>query len=286
MRSDGARPQSGRADAEAEHGHDKHPHGPEPLREPAGQRHRDRLRHRIGGDHPGALAGRTARPPAILGTDTLAMVMSSTTMKLRQRQEAAGDPQRRAAHGPGAASSVGLGPVGHGALLRPGLSVRNVDVGVHRKTRRAGGGPQLRGSRATRTGRRWTTLIQLPVAFWAGIRAKAAPVPPAKPTTCRETSRRRRRCRSQGHRLADAHLAQLHLLEVGVDIGLSTGTTLIRSAPTWTRWPTATCFLATTPSNGAARTVRSRLSWAWSRWRARRRPRGCRRSWRRRSARC
>ena len=34
-----------------------------------------------------------------------------------------------------------------------------------------------------RTGRRWTTLIQLPVAFWAGTRAKAAPVPPEKPTT-------------------------------------------------------------------------------------------------------
>ncbi len=34
-----------------------------------------------------------------------------------------------------------------------------------------------------RTGRRWTTLIQLPVAFCAGITANADPVPPARPTT-------------------------------------------------------------------------------------------------------
>src|SRR5277367_2571740 len=40
------------------------------------------------------------------------------------------------------------------------------------------------GSSATRTGRRCTTLIQLPVAFWAGISAKAAPVPPERPSTC------------------------------------------------------------------------------------------------------
>ena len=39
------------------------------------------------------------------------------------------------------------------------------------------------GSSAIRTGRRWTTLIQLPVAFCAGTSAKAAPVPPEKPTT-------------------------------------------------------------------------------------------------------
>ena len=32
-----------------------------------------------------------------------------------------------------------------------------------------------------RTGRRCTTLIQLPVAFCAGISAKAEPVPPEKP---------------------------------------------------------------------------------------------------------
>ena len=32
-----------------------------------------------------------------------------------------------------------------------------------------------------RTGRRWTTLIQLPVAFCAGTSANAAPVPPEKP---------------------------------------------------------------------------------------------------------
>src|SRR5262249_18800436 len=39
------------------------------------------------------------------------------------------------------------------------------------------------GSSAILTGTRCTTLIQLPVAFCAGIRAKAEPEPPEKPTT-------------------------------------------------------------------------------------------------------
>src|SRR3546814_7748996 len=39
-----------------------------------------------------------------------------------------------------------------------------------------------------RTGRRCTTLIQFPVAFWAGTTAKAAPVPPEKPRSEEHTS--------------------------------------------------------------------------------------------------
>ena len=34
-----------------------------------------------------------------------------------------------------------------------------------------------------RTGTRWTTLIQLPVAFWGGNSEKTLPVPAAKPWT-------------------------------------------------------------------------------------------------------
>ncbi len=40
-----------------------------------------------------------------------------------------------------------------------------------------------RGSSLMRTGRRCTTLIQLPVAFWAGMAEKAEPEPPEKPST-------------------------------------------------------------------------------------------------------
>ncbi len=39
------------------------------------------------------------------------------------------------------------------------------------------------GSRSMRTGRRCTTLIQLPDAFCAGISEKAEPVPPEMPRT-------------------------------------------------------------------------------------------------------
>ena len=75
-----------------------------------------------------------------------------------------------------------------------------------------------------RTGRRCTTLIQFPVAFWAGISAKAEPVPPLKPAD---------------HSVVDdlvsvevgdeldllpgAHLLELNLLEVGVHIHLPDG---------------------------------------------------------------
>ena len=50
----------------------------------------------------------------------------------------------------------------------------------------------------------------------------------------------------QRHRLADAHAAQLHFLEVGVDPHLrSSGTTDISGVPAATRWPTCTVRLAT-----------------------------------------
>ena len=38
-------------------------------------------------------------------------------------------------------------------------------------------------SKAMRTGRRWTTFTQLPVAFWAGRAEKAEPVPGLKLAT-------------------------------------------------------------------------------------------------------
>ncbi len=60
-RACGARPQRQREQAEARHAEREHPHRAEPLGQPAGQRHGDRLGHGIGGDHPGALAGRDAQ---------------------------------------------------------------------------------------------------------------------------------------------------------------------------------------------------------------------------------
>ena len=49
----------GKADIAGE----EHPLGAEASRQPAGQGHRDRFGHGIGGDHPGALAGRYAERP-------------------------------------------------------------------------------------------------------------------------------------------------------------------------------------------------------------------------------
>ena len=44
-----------RGDDEQQHAGDEQPHLPEALRQPAGQRHRDRIGHREAGDDPGAL---------------------------------------------------------------------------------------------------------------------------------------------------------------------------------------------------------------------------------------
>jgi hypothetical protein len=72
-----------------------------------------------------------------------------------------------------------------------------------------------------RTGRRCTTLIQLPVAFCAGMTEKAAPVPPPSADDAAvEHDRRAVEIGRQRDRLADAHAGELALLEVRIHIGL------------------------------------------------------------------
>src|SRR6185369_9740938 len=70
-----------------------------------------------------------------------------------------------------------------GSLRRHGgQAPRSILAFIESPTRR-GCLASSRGFSAMRTGTRCTTLIQLPVAFWAGITAKAEPVPPEKPWT-------------------------------------------------------------------------------------------------------
>ncbi len=102
-----------------------------------------------------------------------------------------------------------------------------------------------------RTGTRCTILIQLPDAFCGGSSAKALP--------------RRRRALDMAvigdaaaidigghrHRLADAHVRELHFLEIGIDPDDCRGTTAISGVPGATCWPTCTVRWATTPSTGA-----------------------------------
>ena len=75
-----------------------------------------------------------------------------------------------------------------------------------------------------RTGKRCTTLIQLPVAFCAGMTEKAEPVPPASPATpAMEFDRAAVEVRLQLHGLPDLDVLELTLLEVGIHIGLTDG---------------------------------------------------------------
>ena len=71
-----------RADGEGQVAGDEGALRAELLGEPAGQRHRDRLGDRVGGDHPRALGRRNAEVAGDRVIDTLAIVVSSTTRKL------------------------------------------------------------------------------------------------------------------------------------------------------------------------------------------------------------
>jgi len=67
------------------------------------------------------------------------------------------------------------------------------------------------------TGTRCTTLIQLPDAFCAGSKANAAPVPAAMPLTWPVIKERAAvEVALDLGRLADAQMAQLHFLEIGI----------------------------------------------------------------------
>ena len=64
------------------------------LRHPAGQRHGDGVGDRERGDDPGACVGLTPRSPAIAGSETLAIVVSSTFMKVAVDSGDGGDRER------------------------------------------------------------------------------------------------------------------------------------------------------------------------------------------------
>ena len=115
------------------------------------------------------------RLPAMCGTETLAMVVSSTTMKLVSASTAPARMRRNPVSG-AAASALAF------ISNRPYLAETSISASMERPTR-SGCACNSFGSSATRTGRRWTTLIQLPVAFCAGISANDEPVPPESPTT-------------------------------------------------------------------------------------------------------
>ena len=128
------------------------------------------------------------------------------------QQRHAGE-RRRSSSCRGRAAAAALSVMAWRALLD------DVDVAFIERPTRSGCAASSFGSSAMRTGRRWTTLIQLPVAFCAGISAKAEPVPPEKPATRPwNTTSLAIEVGGQLDRLAEADLLELHFLEVGVDI--------------------------------------------------------------------
>jgi hypothetical protein len=121
-------------------------------------------------------------------TETLAMLVSSTTRKLPRPMASAASSSLPPVSGP-PARAVSARPALQGMWTWPKPSqkasaerlVLHGDIGGHRQAHLQRVAGQLAGSSAMRTGRRCTTLIQLPVAFCAGTTAKAEPVPPQSP---------------------------------------------------------------------------------------------------------
>ena len=167
--------------------------------------------------------GLTPRLPAMCGTDTLTIVMSSTSMNVANAtaivSSASGAPcsgaQRAfsARRRPRRSLSARRAQIrrddrSRRPRLRPCAKSLCVDVRLGDRFRRRRGArarrrcaracrpsPRSKGRRAAgaarapsrssemRTGTRCTTLIQLPEAFCGGSSANAAPVPGARPTT-------------------------------------------------------------------------------------------------------
>src|ERR1700726_4232618 len=116
----------------------------------------------------------------MFGTVTLAIVILSTATKFdsaRTMPAVQSIPPSR--EGGALESMAGCVMAGdfEGDLWDQELLFRSTLASIESPTR-SGWAASSSGFRRMRTGRRCTTLIQLPVAFCAGIRAKAAPVPP------------------------------------------------------------------------------------------------------------
>src|SRR5262249_13233212 len=100
------------------------------------------------------------RLPAMLGTETLAIVMSSTAMKFALARRIAARPSPGPFSGAGAADACSLT-----VMTDPQSTVSRVSiVAVMESPTRSGRAAISLESSAMRTGTRWTTLIQLPVA--------------------------------------------------------------------------------------------------------------------------
>ena len=187
MPSELDRPHSSETDRERQVTGDEGPLRAELPGEPAGQRHGDRLGDRVGGDHPRALASTTRRGcRRSSGSTRWRSWCRAPPGSCRVRS---GWRRRRGARR-SADRAVRLQAAprrlrdGHDVLPLMGELSRRRGRRRSSTGRRAADAARARlGSSAMRTGRRCTTLIQLPVAFCAGTSAKAAPVPPEKPTT-------------------------------------------------------------------------------------------------------
>ena len=79
--------------AEQEHREDEDPHGAEALRQPARQRHRDRLGDRVGGDHPGALGGAGPERPGDVRHGDVRDRHVETATKLARARTMPADPE-------------------------------------------------------------------------------------------------------------------------------------------------------------------------------------------------
>jgi hypothetical protein len=161
------------ADPEPDHAEQEGAHRSEPAGDPAGQRHADRLGDGVGGDNPRALLERDAE----IARDV--------------RDRDVGDGQVENDHEIGKGSTSPATSCRDGGILAPDEAVSligchspetSISTSIESPTRN-GCLRSSAGSSSIRTGRRWTVLIQLPVAFWAGMIAIDDPVPPASPVT-------------------------------------------------------------------------------------------------------
>ena len=177
----------------------KTPDRPEAGGQPPGQGHRDGLGHRVGRDDPGALAGAGAERAGHVRHGDVGDRHVEHGEEVGQRQDDGRQPEHPALecrqllgfrgsvrHDRSLGVSAGIASSCRGVRGSRHEVLRlaaQIDLGRHRQSDPQRMGCQFGGSRRTRTGSRCTTLIQLPVAFCAGIRANAAPVPPLKPST-------------------------------------------------------------------------------------------------------
>src|SRR6266498_1214857 len=111
------------------------------------------------------------------------------------------------------------------------------------------------GSSRIFTGRRWTTLTQLPVAFSGGKREKRAPVPAESESTLPRNTRSVKVSTQTLAGMPGRMRASCVSLKFARTQTSCSGTMARRGCPIWATWPSSTVRRETTPSTRARTSV-------------------------------